>query len=109
MERREVMRLGRSVIMNTMNRVRVDVEDLAWLFDKTVEFKWARQFAFETPAEAVMLRGPPQDRRQLGLDQVLKTQDQLEGWLQDIKAIESAIIEALDKVRADGTIYLRNL
>ena len=109
MERREVMRLGRSVIMNTMNRVRVDMEDLVWLFDRTVEFKWARRFAFETPAEAVMLRGPPQDHRQLGLDQVLKTQDQLEGWLQDIKAIESAIKDALDKVKGAGTIYLRNL
>lgn len=108
--RAETMRVGRTVLEETFDRIKIDVDDVLWYINRPKDYDNIYREDFGSRMEAIMPRGPPQDKRQLEKPaQLKKTLARVREWSRMIKEIDAKLDEVINNLELMGLFYLRRM
>lgn len=106
-KRSDVMRRGREVLEETLERLKDDMEVLLWFINMPEDYTHIYRHDFGSRLEAVMPHGPPQ--RELSQWQASTTKAYVDKWSQAVKFVDVRLDDIRENIRMMGLFYqLRN-
>lgn len=108
-ERRRIMKDGRIVLGETLGLINEKMDDVLWYINRPKDYYNIYREDFGSRMEAVMPRGPPQDKRQRGPAQLEQTLARVREWSRMIKEIDAKVDEVINNLELMGLFYLRRM
>lgn len=106
-ERKRIAYDVRMILDRTLDRILHDVEDLHWFINRPDDYDYIYREELGSRFEAIMPRGPPQDRRQYSQEQQEKTLAKVRTVSEKVKEVDAHLDSIIENLELLGLIYMR--
>lgn len=96
---------ARTVLERTIERLQDDAETLHWFINRPEDYLNMNRMEFGSRFEAIMPRGPPQDKRQFSQAQREETLEWVEGIIEKLESALASFNETRENLKLLGMFY----